>query len=99
MAIAAYFDAKAMTLAQYHEIHRRLQDAGVGLRDQHGRLHHSCFGEEGSLAVYDVWETPEAFEAFGAVLMPILAELGVEVAPPVVMPVNLIDQVAREADI
>ena len=98
MAIAAYFDAKSMTLDQYYEIHRRLEAAGVGLRQQHGRLHHSCFGEEGSLAVYDIWESEEAFGAFGAVLMPILAELGVDVGAPVVMPVQMVDQYKVEAN-
>jgi hypothetical protein len=28
--------------------------------------------------VYDVWDSPESFRAFGEVLMPILADLGVD---------------------
>lgn len=93
MAIAAYFQPKAMTYDQYLEIHRRLEAAGVGLGNQDGRLHHSCFGDDGSLAVYDIWESPEQFEAFGAKLQPILAEMGVEMSgPPAVMPVQFMDQ-------
>lgn len=99
MAIAAYFHPKGMTLETYYEIHRRLQAAGVGLRDQNGRLHHSCFGEDGDLMVYDIWASPEAFEAFGGALMPILAELGVEIDAPDVLQVQFFDQVAEEGEL
>ena len=92
MAIAVYFHPKGMTLDQFFEVHKRLEAAGAGLRDQHGRLHHSCFGEDGELMVYDVWESQEAFQAFGAKLMPILAELGIDVGEPSVMAVHLLDQ-------
>ena len=92
MAIAAYFSPKSMTTEQYLEIHRRLEAAGIGLRNQPGRLHHSCFGEEPALRVYDIWESKEAFEAFGQKLGPILGELGVEVGEPAVVPVQFLDQ-------
>ena len=90
MAIAAYFHTKNMSLAQFEEVHRRLAD--VGQADPAGRLHHSCFGEDGNLMVYDVWDTPENFDAFGQVLMPILAEVGVDPGEPAVMPIHLIKQ-------
>ena len=96
MAIAAYFHPKGMTYDQYAEIHRRLEAAGWGLRDQKGRLHHSCFGEDGDLMVYDVWESPETFENFGKALMPILAESGIEVPPPDVMEIKFLDQTSVE---
>ncbi|HEV2361996.1 MAG TPA: hypothetical protein VGS21_09870 [Acidimicrobiales bacterium] len=99
MPIAAYFHPKGMTLETYYEIHRRLSSAGAGLAEEPGRLHHSCFGADGDLMVYDIWESPEAFEAFGARLMPILGELGVEVGPPDVMPVHMVNQVAREGSV
>jgi hypothetical protein len=99
MAIAAYFHPKGMTLDQFFEVHKRLEAAGVGLREQNGRLHHSCFGEDGDLMVYDVWESQETFEAFGAKLMPILAELGIDVGQPAVMPVHLLDQSRIEGKI
>lgn len=99
MPIAAYFHPKQMTLAQYQEAHRRLEAAGVGLRTQRGRLHHSCFGEDGDLMVYDVWESPEAFAAFGEKLMPILAELGVDAGEPAVMPIQMLDQTTVEGTV
>ena len=99
MPIAVYFHPQGMTLDAYYDIHRRLEAAGAGLTDQQGRLHHSCIGEDGDLMVYDVWESQEAFEAFGEKLMPILGELGVEVGQPDIMQVHMVDQVAREGSL
>jgi len=42
MASAAYFHPKNMALAQFNEIHQRLERAGAE-PDPH-RLHHYCFG-------------------------------------------------------
>ena len=95
VAIAAYFHPKGMTLAQFEEIHRRLDKAGEG--ENKDRLHHSCMGDDGDLMVYDIWATPEAFEAFGKVLMPILAEVGVDPGEPAVMPVHKLIQVSENS--
>jgi hypothetical protein len=92
MAIAAYFHPKNMTIEQFEEVHRRL--TAVGSAEPAGRLHHSCMGADGDLMVYDVWESPEAFEAFGAVLMPIVAEVGIDVGEPAVMPIHRLQQTA-----
>ncbi|MBV8430152.1 MAG: hypothetical protein JO244_03255, partial [Solirubrobacterales bacterium] len=72
---------------------------GAGFKDSHGRLHHSCFGEDGDLMVYDIWESQEAFQAFGAKLMPILAELGIDPGEPSVMPIHVLDQERVEGKI
>ena len=93
MAIAAYFHPKNMTLKQFNEIHRRLDQAGEERNPQ--RLHHSCFGEDGDLMVFDIWDSPESFQAFGQVLMPILAEVGVDPGEPAVMPIHRLDQTTR----
>ncbi len=90
MAIAAYFHPKGMTLDQFDEIHKRLEATGEG--DNPHRLHHSCVGEDGDLVVYDVWDSPESFAAFGAFLMPILAEVGVDPGEPAVMPIHKLIQ-------
>lgn len=93
MAIAVYFHPKSMTLAQFEEVHRRLDELGQATNPH--RLHHSCFGVDGELMVYDIWDSPESFEAFGQVLMPILADVGVDPGDPAVMPVQLIRQFAE----
>jgi hypothetical protein len=94
MALAVYFHPKNMTLAQFEEIHRRL-DATAGEHSEH-RLHHSCIGADGDLMVYDVWDSRESFEAFGAALMPILAELGVDAGAPDVLEVHKLLQTAAD---
>jgi hypothetical protein len=39
---------------------------------------------DGAIQVFDVWESQEDFDAFGKTLVPILADLGVELAAPMV---------------
>jgi hypothetical protein len=95
MAIAVYFHPKGMTLEQFKETHRRLAEGGQAERN--GRIHHSCFGQDGDLMVYDVWESPETFDEFGRTLMPILAEVGIDPGEPSIMALHRLQQTARSA--
>lgn len=95
MAISVYFHPEGMTLDQFNEVHRRLLAAGAA--EPPGRIHHSCFGEDGQLMVYDVWESEESFQAFGQTLMPILGEIGLDPGEPAVMPVHRLDQTASKS--
>jgi hypothetical protein len=86
MAIGIYFPA-SMSAAQYDEAVKRLEQAGAGA--PRGRQYHASFEEEGGkLAVFDVWESQEAFEDFGKTLMPILAELGADPGTPNIAPIH-----------
>ena len=38
--------------------------------------------------MFDVWESQESFEAFGATLVPIMGDLGVDPGEPSVAPVH-----------
>src|SRR5262249_45440401 len=90
MSISMLFTPKSMNAEQYDDIIKRLADAGPGSPD--GRTTHGCLGEGDRLHVLDVWESQEKFERFGAVLMPILADVGVDPGNPDVRPVhNVID--------
>jgi hypothetical protein len=91
MAIAVYFHPASMTMAQFEDVHDRLKKGGHD--NPKGRIHHSCFGEDGSLMVYDIWESEEAFGAFGEVLMPIIAEVGLDVGQPQVMKIQRLEQI------
>lgn len=86
MAIGMYFHPTSLTTQQYDEAIRELDAAGAGRPA--GRLHHSCFGTDGELMVYEVWESQEAFDQFGQVLMPILREVGIDPGAPDVMPIH-----------
>jgi uncharacterized protein len=83
-AFAITFTPKGMTAAMYDEVIRRLESAGAGAPS--GRLFHTCYGPADALRVVDVWASMEPFERFGAILMPILASLGIDVGTPDVQP-------------
>jgi hypothetical protein len=78
--IGVYMRAPSMTVEQYNEINEKLMSASGGEPD--GLIMHTCFREGESLAVFDVWESQEKFEAMAPVLMPIVAEVKVEMSPP-----------------
>jgi hypothetical protein len=86
MAIGIYFNPESMNADQYDEVMRRLEEAGAGAPA--GRLHHACFGAGEKLQVFDIWESQEAFDAFGQTLMPILHEVGLDPGQPMVEPVH-----------
>ena len=89
--IAVYIVTKNMTTELHVTGRNRLREAGA---PEGAMKLHSCFGEEGKLQVFDVWESQEAFDAFLAYLGPVMAELGIELEqPPVIMPViDLVQQ-------
>lgn len=82
--IAVYIATDNMTAEQHVEGRRRLQEAGA---PEAAMKLHACFGEDGKLQVFDVWESQEAFETFQTYLLPILADLGITASgPPMIMP-------------
>ena len=86
MSIAVYFHPEAFTAAQYDDVMKKLDAAGAA--SPPGRLHHSSFGPNESLMVYDIWESHAAFDSFGATLMPILQAAGVDPGTPDIMPLH-----------
>ena len=87
MALGFYFAPKnPMSAQSYDECIKRLKKAGGG--HPRGRLYHSSFGSPDNIAVFDVWTSQAAFDAFGKTLMPILQELGIDPGQPMVMPIH-----------
>lgn len=86
MAFVVRFSGLGMTAEKYDEIIRRLDAAGAG--SPSGRDYHVCFGDKSNLNVSDIWNSTAEFEAFGATLMPILYELGVDPGQPAVIEVH-----------
>ena len=98
MALAFYFAPNPpMSAAQYGECIKLLKKAGAG--NPRGRLYHASFGTTESLAVFDVWTSQAAFDAFGKILMPIMQQLGAEPGQPHVMPLHnvIVPQAAKKA--
>jgi hypothetical protein len=86
MALGMYFTPSSFAPAEYDEVIKRLE--AVGASAPAGRLHHVALETGGQIQLFDVWESAEAFQAFGATLVPILAELGIDPGEPRVSPVH-----------
>ena len=86
VAIGIYFAPTAMTPEKYDEVMRKLEATGQGAPK--GRTYHAAFFEADGLHVFDVWDSQEDFDAFGAVLMPILTEGGIDPGQPQVAQVH-----------
>lgn len=78
--IAVYYSPESMTQAQYEEVGRKLE-AASGPASKNLKVH-SCFGQEGALAVFEIWESQEAYDAETSKLFPILEEAGVKLSRP-----------------
>jgi len=88
MSILARFTAvPGVTTEQYDESVRRLEESGDFPPD--GLEYHVAFSTDGSLRVSEIWGSREQLKAVGERLMPLLAEIGIELAgPPEVLEVH-----------
>jgi hypothetical protein len=80
------FAPPSLTAEQYDNAVRRLNEEGVLPAD--GLDYEICFGSGNEHKVSQVWDSKEQMEAFGARLMPILAELGIDPGEPEVVEVH-----------
>jgi hypothetical protein len=80
MALGIYFSPDSFPLDKYDATLKDLEDAGAGAPA--GRLYHCAFASPGGVHVFDVWESQEAFDAFGETLIPILSAAGVDPGEP-----------------
>lgn len=90
MALGFYFTPSSFTSAVYDDTIKRLEAAGAATPP--GRLYHVAMESDRLIQVFDVWDSQESFEAFGATLLPIMAELGADPGKPMVAPVHNIIQ-------
>jgi hypothetical protein len=86
MALSMYFTPASFTPARYDDTITRLEAAGAGAPA--GRLFHFAIEADGLIQVFDFWDSQESFEAFGATLVPIMTELGVDPGQPQVSPIH-----------
>jgi hypothetical protein len=100
MAIGVYYRPEGLTFEQYGRFYERLGQylQEQGLEAPEGALHLSLFGEDGNLAGFEVWESEEAFQKFGAVMGPLLAEVGIQGAVPQIVPIHRLAQVEAEVE-
>jgi hypothetical protein len=80
MAITVVFDFPTGSVEQYRQV---FESGGQAIVDQPARLHHQCFANGDGITVIDIWEDEESFGAFGGIIGPALAEVGLETTPDV----------------
>jgi hypothetical protein len=88
MSLLIRFAPPSLTAEQYDSAVRRLNEEGVFPAE--GLDYEICFGSGDNLKVSQVWDSKEQLDAFGARLMPILAELGIDPGEPEVVEVHSI---------
>ena len=86
MSLLIRFAPPSLTAEQYDSVVRRLNEEGVFPAD--GLDYEICFGSGDNLKVSQVWDSKEQLDAFGARLMPILAEVGINPGEPEVVEVH-----------
>ena len=86
MSLVIRFSPPSLTADQYDSVVQRMTDEGIMPAD--GLDYEICFGQSGNLKVSQVWDSQEQLDAFGAQLMPILAEFGIEPGEPEVLEVH-----------
>lgn len=74
------------TQERYDTTTAQLEEAGAGAPE--GRISHVALETGGEIQVFDIWESQEAFDAFGATLVPILTAAGIEINEPMVARVH-----------
>lgn len=78
MSIVVRLRPSNLTIAQYEEVVRREEATGRFPPD--GREYHVCFGTDGDLLISEIWDSIERLQAYGEVLMPILADAGLQLS-------------------
>ncbi len=86
MALAAVFRIPGMNAQQYAKLLNDLEAEGEG--HPRGRLYHVASQTADGWFVIDVWESREWFDAFGEVLVPMMAAAGVTPVEPEVHEVH-----------
>jgi hypothetical protein len=90
MTIAVRFDCSSDTLAQYE----RAFELAPELAEQSARPIHLCASSGDGFLIVDVWQSEEAFAAFGVALGPVLDKVHLHPGPDVRAVHRLITHVA-----
>ena len=86
VSVLIRFSPRSLKADQYDEVVRRLTEKGVQPAD--GLDYEVCFGWGDKIRVSLVWDTQEQLDAFGARLIPILAEMKINPGQPGVLEVH-----------
>jgi hypothetical protein len=73
--LVRFTGAQDVTAEKYDETLPLIEASGEFPPD--GLEYHVAFGPDGDLRVSEIWDSEEQFAAFGKVLTPVLAEVGI----------------------
>lgn len=79
------FDFKGMTAQQYNQVMDELRNTGHS--EIQGRIHHTSIVKDNGIQVVGVWESPETFENFTKIVIPIFNKFGITPVQPTITPV------------
>jgi hypothetical protein len=79
--IGVYIRPESLSVKQYKSLDEQMRATGTVPT---GMKLHTCFGEGDGVAIFDVWESQEHWDAFAAVLGPIVAVAGFKLEPMIV---------------
>jgi quinol monooxygenase YgiN len=85
MPVAVHITPRQMSRDDYEKVIKELRDAGAGEPD--GRSFHAAYGDD-EVSMFEVWDSPEQFEAHRDQLLATLQGVGVEVGPVNVHPLH-----------
>ncbi len=85
MSILVRFEPQGLTKDNYQQVVDRLDEEN---NPPEGRELHVFFGDDDSLKVSEVWDSQEAFQAYGEKLMPVLDEVGIQAGQPTILEVH-----------
>jgi hypothetical protein len=86
MALGICFGSATFSADPYDAAIKQLDEAGASAPA--GRQYHVAMQAGGNIQVFDIWDSQESFDAFGATLLPIMSRLGADPGPPMVAPVH-----------
>jgi hypothetical protein len=92
MAIVTVFELPGMTQEMYDQIGNKLTEGRGKLEKPSdwpapGLISHTCAATSDGLLIVDVWESEQAFQQFGEVIVPLHQEVGAPVPEPRIHPV------------
>jgi hypothetical protein len=77
--LARFTGAPSVSAEKYDETIKRLK-ASESQWPPEGLAYHVAFSSGGSFRVSEIWDSEEQFDAFGKRLMPVLSDVGIELA-------------------
>lgn len=80
------FNFPGLSASNYDKIWEEIR--GLGYSNPKGLLHHVGGIQGKNLIVSDVWESLEAFNKFGEILLPLMGKLGFPKVQPTITPVH-----------